>query len=227
MLYARISAERIGVLIGPEGTTKERLQKATGTRISVDSTTGDVTIDEAQAQDPVLALKAKDIIQAMARGFSEDRAFRLLDEDAYFEVFDIKDFAHSRNRVAQIRARLIGTRGKTRRLIEELTGVEVSVWGHTIALIGGTFEMAIAREAVFMLLRGSEHKTVYPSLPVSRSRRKPVTHSLGRAGSRRGCGSRSRKPCPPSRRRAAEISAIPRTRCSSPSVPARGSRCPG
>jgi len=42
MLYARISAERIGVLIGPEGTTKERLQKATGTRISVDSTTGDV-----------------------------------------------------------------------------------------------------------------------------------------------------------------------------------------
>src|SRR5213594_4338657 len=73
MLYARISAERIGVLIGPEGTTKERLQKATGTRISVDSTTGDVTIDEAEAQDPVLALKAKDIIQAMARGFSEDR----------------------------------------------------------------------------------------------------------------------------------------------------------
>src|SRR6266571_2835862 len=52
MFYARISAERIGVLIGPEGTTKERLQKATGTRISVDSTTGDVTIDEAQAQDP-------------------------------------------------------------------------------------------------------------------------------------------------------------------------------
>src|SRR2546428_671885 len=150
----------IGVLIGPEGTTKERLQKATGTQISVDSTTGDVTIDEAQAQDPVLALKAKDIIQAMARGFSEDRAFRLLDEDAYFEVFDIKDFAHSRNRVAQIRARIIGTRGKTRRLIEELTGVEVSVWGHTVALIGGTFEMAIAREAVFMLLRGSEHKTV-------------------------------------------------------------------
>src|SRR5256886_17259299 len=95
MLYARISAERIGVLIGPEGTTKERLQKATGTRISVDSTTGDVTIDEAEAQDPVLALKAKDIIQAMARGFSEDRAFRLLDEDAYFEVFDIKEIGRA------------------------------------------------------------------------------------------------------------------------------------
>src|SRR3989449_2697967 len=169
MLYARISAERIGVLIGPEGTTKERLQKATGTRISVDSTTGDVTIDEAQAQDPVLALKAKDIIQAMARGFSEDRAFRLLDEDAYFEVFDIKDFAHSRNRVAQIRARIIGTRGKTRRLIEELTGVEVSVWGHTVALIGGTFQRAIGRAGVFMLLLRSGRKEAYPFLELKRA----------------------------------------------------------
>src|SRR5881409_842725 len=158
MLYARISSERIGVLIGSEGTTNERLQKATGTRISVDSTTGEVTIDEADASDPV-----------MARGFSEDRAFRLLDEDAYFEVLDIKDFAHSKNRVAQIRARLIGTRGKTRRLIEELAGVEVSVWGHTVALIGGTFEMAIAREAVLMLLRGSEHKTVYRFLERKRA----------------------------------------------------------
>src|SRR5207302_7850582 len=151
MLYARISAERIGVLIGPEGTTKERLQKATGTRISVDSTTGEVTIDETETQDPVLALKAKDVVQAMARGFSEDRAFRLLDEDAYFEVLDIKDFAHSKNRVAQIRARLIGTRGKTRRLIEELTGVEVSVWCHTIALICGKFDSDIVCDAVFML----------------------------------------------------------------------------
>jgi len=168
MLYARIPAERLGVLIGPEGVTKQRLQQSTGTRIAVDSVSGEVTI-EAGASDPVLALKARDIVQAMARGFSEDRAFRLLDEDAYLEVLDIKDFAHSRNRVAQIRARLIGTRGKTRRIIEELTGVDVSVWGHTVALIGGPFEMVIARDAVIMLLRGSEHKTVYRFLERKRA----------------------------------------------------------
>jgi len=169
MLYARISAERIGVLIGPDGETKGRLQAATGTQIAVDSTSGEVTIDESNATDPVLAIKARDIVNAMARGFSEARAFRLLDEDAYLEVLDIKDFAHSRNRVAQIRARIIGTRGKTRRLLEELTGVDVSIWGHTVALIGGSFEMAIAREAVFMLLRGSEHKTVYRYLERKRA----------------------------------------------------------
>src|SRR5437763_2687475 len=169
MLYARIPSDRLGVLIGPEGATKKRLQESTGTRIAVDSATGDVTIDETAAADPVLALKARDVVQAMARGFSEDRAFRLLDEESYLEILDIKDFAHSKNRVAQVRARLIGTRGKTRRIIEELTGVDVSVSGHTVAMIGGDFEMAIAREAVFMLLRGSEHKTVYRFLERKRA----------------------------------------------------------
>src|SRR5437899_7625763 len=147
MLYARISAERIGILRASGGTQKDRVQKATGTRIAVDSTDGEVTIDESTANDPVLALKARDIVHAMARGFSEDRAFRLLDEDAYLEILDIKEFAHSKNRVSQIRGRLIGTRGKTSRLIEELKGFEVSVWCHTIALNDGSFEMSIAQVA--------------------------------------------------------------------------------
>ncbi|MGQ0797777.1 MAG: KH domain-containing protein [Methanobacteriota archaeon] len=169
MLYARIPADRIGVLIGPEGATKARLEEDTGTSIEVDSETGEVTIDETRASDPVLALKARDMVTAIARGFSEVRAFRLLDEDAYLEVFDVKDFAHSKNRIAQIKARLIGSRGKTRRILEELTSIDVSVWGHTVSLIGGTFEMAIAREAVIMLLRGSEHATVYRFLERKRA----------------------------------------------------------
>lgn len=169
MLYARISAERVGVLIGPEGGTKKRLEEATVTQIWVDSKTGEVAIDESSAADPVMALKARDVVRAIARGFSEERAFRLLGDDAYLEILDIKDFAHSKNRVAQIKARLIGSRGKTRRLIEELTGVDVSVWGHTVALIGDSFEMGIAREAVIMLLRGSEHATVYRFLERKRA----------------------------------------------------------
>jgi len=169
MLYTRMSAERVGVLIGPDGATKRRLEEATGTRIAIDSSTGEVTIDESGAADPVLALKVRDVVTGIARGFSEERAFRLLGDDIYLEVLDIKEFAHSRNRIAQIKARLIGTRGKTRRLIEELTGVDVSVSGHTVALIGDSFEMPIAREAVLMLLRGSEHATVYRFLERKRA----------------------------------------------------------
>lgn len=169
MLYARIPQDRVGVLIGPDGGTKKRLEDRTGIRVEVDSGTGEVTIDEAGAQDPVLALKARDVVQAVGRGFSEARAFRLLEEDVYLEVLDIKDFARSKARLEQIRARIIGARGKTRRIIEELTGVDVSVLGHTVSLVGPTFEMAIAREAVIMLLRGSEHATVYRFLERKRA----------------------------------------------------------
>ena len=169
MLYARNPQQRVGVHVGPEGGTKKRLEQRTGAHLEVDSATGEVTIDEAGAPDPVMALKARDVVQAIGRGFSEDRAFRLLEEDIYLEVLDIKDFARSKARLEQIRARVIGTRGKTRRLVEELTGVEVSVLGHTVALVGPTFEMAIAREAVVMLLRGSEHATVYRFLERKRA----------------------------------------------------------
>jgi len=55
MLFARIPAERLGVLIGPDGETKRRLQELTGTRIAVDSASGEVTIDERGANDPVMA----------------------------------------------------------------------------------------------------------------------------------------------------------------------------
>ncbi|MEK6851678.1 MAG: KH domain-containing protein [Candidatus Thermoplasmatota archaeon] len=169
MLYVRIPQERIGVLIGPGGETKRRLEKETGVKILVDSETGEVTIDESGAADKFLAVKVRDLAQAIGRGFSDVRAFRLLDDDSYFVVLDIKDYARTPARIAQVRARMIGTRGKTRRIVEELTGAYVSVYGHTGALIADDVQLPIVQEALEMLLRGSEHKTVYRFLERKRA----------------------------------------------------------
>ena len=161
MLYARIPMERIGVLIGPGGETKRRIEKATEVKLLIDSDSGEVTIDESAARDKFLAIKVRDLVLAIGRGFSEERAFRLLGDDSYFVVLDIKDHARTPERIAQVRARVIGTRGKTRRIIEELTGADLSIYGHTVSLIADDFQLPIVQEAVEMLLRGSEHKTVY------------------------------------------------------------------
>ena len=162
MLYARVPLDRVGVLIGQEGQTKARLEELTGIKIIIDSETGEVTIDESQAKDPAYSLKVRDIVTAIGRGFSEERAFLLLDDDMYLQVLDIKEAAgESKQRAAQIKGRVIGTSGKTRRIIEELAGVDVSVYGHTVSLIGEAFHLNIARQAVEMLVNGSEHKTVY------------------------------------------------------------------
>jgi ribosomal RNA assembly protein len=83
-------------------------------------------------------------------------------EDIYFEAIDIRDFVGRRKgHVRRMRSRLIGTRGKARRTIEELSGADISVYGNTVSIIGDYFQLELARTAVTMLLRGSEHSTVY------------------------------------------------------------------
>lgn len=161
MLYARIPMDRLGVLIGPEGRTKKALEDRTGVHVDVDSKTGEVTIDESRSDDPSLGLRVKDVVTAIARGFSEARALRLLEDGTNLRIYSVKDYADKRPRRLQLKGRVIGAHGRTRSLIEELTGAYVSVYGLTVAVIGRTFPMDVACRAVEMLLRGSQHAAVY------------------------------------------------------------------
>lgn len=161
--------ERVGVLIGPDGSTKKRIEEETGVVVMIDSQTGEVSIDETATEDPSMALKALDIAKAIGRGFSEERALRLLDPDEYFRAIDIRDYAgKSGKRIAQLKGRLIGSKGKTRRIIEELSGVDMSVYGNTVSLIGDLLRIDIAEKAIEMVLEGSEHASVYRFLESKR-----------------------------------------------------------
>ncbi len=160
--YVKIPLERVGVLVGTNGEVKKRIEDATGTILIIDSKIGDITIDDTGAEDPILALKCSDIVKSIGRGFSPEKAFELLKDDVYFTLIDIRDFTgKSQKHIRRVRARAIGTKGKTRRLIEELTGVSVSIYGNTIGVVGYSLEMGIAVRAIEMLLEGSEHAAVY------------------------------------------------------------------
>jgi ribosomal RNA assembly protein len=156
----KVPKERIGVLIGREGEVKARVEKLTGVRIVVDSQEGDVTVDYSKAKDPSAVLSVMDFIVAVGRGFSPEKAMMVLDDDWYLSVIDIREYVGKKPaHIARMRARVIGTKGKTRRLFEELTG----------ALIGDTFQLDIARRALDMLLSGSEHAAVYKFLESKRA----------------------------------------------------------
>lgn len=162
MFYLRIPLERVGVLIGKMGETKAEIERRSGVRLEIDSEEGLVTINEEKAIEPVLALKAVDVVKAIGRGFSPENAFRLFDEETYLEMLDIREYTGKNQRhIRRVRARVIGSKGKTRRLIEELSNVSISIYGNTIAVIGGIEEVDIAKTALDMLLSGSEHATVY------------------------------------------------------------------
>jgi len=162
--FTKIPKDRIGAVIGPEGQVKETIEKKLGVELSIDSETGDITVTlGTEAQDPSLLFRAKEVITAIGRGFSPDRAFRLIqDEDAVLEVIDLREmFGRSLSDLQRIKGRIIGQEGKTRRIIEELTEADVSVHGHTVSIIANMDQMEVAREAIQMLLRGSQHSTVY------------------------------------------------------------------
>lgn len=171
MRSIRIPQDRVGTIIGTKGETKKMLQRISGIKIEVD-TEGEVLIyDDAETVDPLMALKIIDVIKAIGRGFAPDRATRLFDDDEYLEVVDLKEFVGGRNnQLSRIRGRIIGKDGKTRQIIEDLTGVYVTIYGNTVALIGNSVSLPVAKHAVELLLNGSEHATVYHYLESQRPR---------------------------------------------------------
>ncbi|OGS44695.1 MAG: RNA-processing protein [Euryarchaeota archaeon RBG_13_57_23] len=162
MQSIKIPTDRVGALIGKGGSVKQKLEERTGVKITIDSEEGDVQVDHTHSEDPSMALAVLNVVHAIGRGFSPTKAFLLLDDDYFLKIFDIRDYVGKRQEsVVRMRARVIGSRGKTRTLVEELTGAFVSVYGNTVALIGNTLQIDIASRALDMLLSGSEHAAVY------------------------------------------------------------------
>jgi ribosomal RNA assembly protein len=162
--YIKIPGDRIGALLGPDGTVKNVIERKLSVSLEVDSETGTVQITlPATAEDPTVLFRAKEVVTAIGRGFAPDHAFRLLDDDEIvFEVVDLREtVGRSASDLKRLKGRVIGKEGKTRRIIEELSEANISVYGHTISIIGYPDQASIAREAVSMLIGGSLHGTVY------------------------------------------------------------------
>jgi ribosomal RNA assembly protein len=162
--FLKIPKERVGVLIGPEGKTKKHIEEKLRVELQIDSEAGDVIIALAEkADDPSTLFKAKDLVTAIGRGFSPEHAFRLVrDEEAMLDLIDLRSvFGKSDADIKRVQGRIIGMSGKTRQIIEELTDTSVSVYGHTVGIIGTVEQVQVAREAIEMLVKGSMHGTVY------------------------------------------------------------------
>ena len=162
-LYEKVPLDRIGVLIGHDGKVKEEIMRRTRTRLTIDSTTGTVIIEPASPNTTALELmKARDIVRAIAYGFSPERAFRLLDEDQILIVIDLKQYVGDKpNHLQRILGRIIGEGGKARRILEEMTGTYISIYNTYVAIIGDYESANIAKNAIELLIEGRRHGTVY------------------------------------------------------------------
>ena len=154
----KIPKDRIAILIGKKGKVKKDIERATKTKVIIDSEEGEVTI---QGDDALGLYTAREIVKAICRGFNPEIAMLLLKGDYAFDLVDIGDYAKTKKDLVRLKGRVIGEGGKSRRHIEDLTNTNIVVYGKTIGIIGKAEDVVIARKAVVGLLEGSKHTTVY------------------------------------------------------------------
>lgn len=161
----KIPKERVGVLIGEKGRDKRRIQKRLDVKLDITSD-GEVIIS---GKDGLNLFIAENVVKAIGRGFNPDIALMLQKDEYAFELIDITDFSgKSQKKLVRLRGRLIGSDGKARRIVEDLSETAISVFGKTVGIIGLINNVAISRKAVESLLSGSQHSTVYKWLEKQR-----------------------------------------------------------
>lgn len=150
-----IPEERKAILIGREGKVKREIERKSKTKIRVN--------DDIEIQgDPLSIVKTKEVIKAIGRGFSPNRAFKLLNEGFQLHIITLRD--NSQKKMKRLLARVIGKGGSARKRIEELTGCCISVYGKTISLIGTWEDIGKAINAIEDILEGKSHSYVYRNL---------------------------------------------------------------
>jgi len=165
-----IPKARIAVLVGVKGKAKRQIEKLTRTNLKIDSKQGIITITSEDIYDLQVS---KSIVKAIGRGFNPDVALQLSNQEYYLEIIKLQSFARkSKTDLERIKARCIGSKGKTRNIIEEITQTNTCIYGKTIAIIGLPENVLIAKQAFESLLRGAKHGNVYKMLENSKSKLK-------------------------------------------------------
>ena len=151
----RIPEERRAIILGRRGKVKTEIEKSTGARIIMGQ---EIRIEG----EPLQAMKARDIVKAIGRGFSPEHALFLTDDEYQLEVISLGN--EKPNTIKRLFGRVIGRDGATRKIIEKSTDTFISVYGKTVSIIGKAGDIRKAKHAVELLLEGRSHGYVYRRL---------------------------------------------------------------
>lgn len=164
-MVQEILIEQIGRVL----KNKIRLEKELQVQITHK---GKLVFVEGDAEKEYLALK---VLEAIDLGFEIDKSLLLKNEEIILQVLNIKDIT-KRNDLERVRARIIGTHGKTIENMERLSNCEICLHDNDIGIIG---DCEIIKEAIISLkslVQGSKQSNVYARLEKKKKERrlKPV-----------------------------------------------------
>ena len=114
---------------------KSLIEEKTKTTLGIDSESGMGTVESSE--DPLSAMRVADLVRAISRGFSPERALPILDDEMIMlDVLDLSKMVGTKSDMARIKGRIIGKDGRTREIMERVSGAKVSVYGKTVAILG-------------------------------------------------------------------------------------------
>ncbi len=115
---------------------------------------------EGDAENEFIAEK---VLEALDFGFPFSVAIEIKTDDLVFEVLNVKEYTKQKN-LERVRGRIIGTGGKTLKVLSDLTNCYLELKENELGIIGGPEFIKIAQDAVISLIRGSKTGNVYSYL---------------------------------------------------------------
>lgn len=133
---------------------KEELEKKLNVEISIKGK--QVTISGEAIEE----YEASMIIDAISLGFSIKEALTIKNEETIFKKIRIKDFT-KRKDLYEVKSRLIGTKGKTKRTLEEISGCRVVIGDSEVGIIGSAEDVESTVTAAANIIRGTKQANAY------------------------------------------------------------------
>lgn len=117
------------------------------------------------------------VLEAIKFGFSAKKAVQLKDESMMFVKMPIKQFTRRKN-LREVRGRVIGREGKTKRTIESIANCDIIVNNNEVGILGDAESIEEAKTALTKLIGGAKESNVYNFLERMNAERKKKDYNI-------------------------------------------------
>ncbi len=158
--------KELGRILTHEGRNIRHLEKEFKTKIIINKgkTEADFLINGKNSVQEYLILE---ILEALAVGFDLETAMLLKDEEFVFKKVELKKYVHG-GRLEVVKGRIVGSQGKSKRVIQSLSECDLCLCDNNISIIGRAENVELASRALESLIRGSKHANVFKALEEGR-----------------------------------------------------------